>query len=95
MSVIIIFTWRKTANAFWSEMSIFLCIRSENSVKDVLLIFRYVDYTGDIQTATILLVVGRCFVKEQSWPIAYSAEEIASSDFELLTIEDSGACTKL
>uniref|UniRef100_A0A8R1TU61 Zinc_ribbon_16 domain-containing protein n=1 Tax=Onchocerca volvulus TaxID=6282 RepID=A0A8R1TU61_ONCVO len=59
------------------------------------LLSQYVDYTGDIQTATILLVVGRCFVKEQSWPIAYSAEEIASSDFELLTIEDSGACTKL
>ncbi|OZC08413.1 hypothetical protein X798_04613 [Onchocerca flexuosa] len=59
------------------------------------LLSQYVDYTGDIQTATILLVVGRCFVKEQSWPIAYSAEEIASIDFELLAIEDSGACNKL
>lgn len=57
--------------------------------------FRYVDYTGDIQTATVLLVLGRCFAKERSWPIAYSAEEIARCDFELLAVEDNEACTEL
>lgn len=58
------------------------------NIKDLLLIFRYVDYTGDIQTATILLVVGRCFMKEPSWPVAYSAEDVASIDFELQTVEN-------
>ncbi|KAK6110047.1 hypothetical protein QQG55_38385 [Brugia pahangi] len=65
------------------------------SVKLILLIFGYVDYTGDIQTATVLLVVGRCFMKDQSWPIIYSAEGVASSDFELLAIEDNEACNEL
>lgn len=53
------------------------------------------DYTGDIQTATVLLVVGRCFMKDQSWPITYSAEGVASSDFELLATEDNEACNEL
>ncbi|EFO20673.2 hypothetical protein LOAG_07817 [Loa loa] len=59
------------------------------------LLSQYVDYTGDIQTATVLLVVGRCFVKEQSWPVAYSAEGIASSDFELLAVENNETFTEL
>ncbi|EJW79233.1 hypothetical protein WUBG_09861 [Wuchereria bancrofti] len=59
------------------------------------LLSEYVDYTGDIQTATVLLVVGRCFMKDQSWPITYSAEGVAGSDFELLVIEDNEACIEL
>uniref|UniRef100_A0A0R3S432 Zinc_ribbon_16 domain-containing protein n=1 Tax=Elaeophora elaphi TaxID=1147741 RepID=A0A0R3S432_9BILA len=55
------------------------------------LLSQYVDYTGDIQTATILLVVGRCFMQESSWPAAYTSEEVASTDFELLTVEDNEA----
>uniref|UniRef100_A0A915PK25 GATOR complex protein MIO zinc-ribbon like domain-containing protein n=1 Tax=Setaria digitata TaxID=48799 RepID=A0A915PK25_9BILA len=59
------------------------------------LLSQYVDYTGDIQTATVLLVVGRCFTKEQSWPVTYSAEEVAGSDFELLVAEDNESCLEL
>lgn len=51
--------------------------------------FRYVDHTGDVQTAAVLLAVGRCFVKEQCWPAVHSSEEIASTDFELMAVEDS------
>ncbi|CAG9537360.1 unnamed protein product [Cercopithifilaria johnstoni] len=59
------------------------------------LLSQYVDYTGDIQTATVLLVVGRCFMKEPSWPVAYSTEEVASIDFDLQTVEDNEVCNEL
>lgn len=53
------------------------------------------DYTGDIQTATVLLVIGCCFTKEPSWPVAYSAEEVASIDLELQAIEDNEVCSEM
>ncbi|KAL3981821.1 hypothetical protein ACH3XW_44655 [Acanthocheilonema viteae] len=59
------------------------------------LLSQYVDHTGDIQTATILLIVGRCFMKKSSWSVAYSAEEIASTDFELKAVEDNEMCSQL
>ncbi|VDK71922.1 unnamed protein product [Litomosoides sigmodontis] len=59
------------------------------------LLSQYVDYTGDIQTATVLLVIGCCFAKKPSWLVTYSAEEVASIDLELQAIEDNEACDEI
>lgn len=53
------------------------------------------DYTGDVQTATVLMILGRCFVKEEAWPVAYSTEGVAGSDFELVNIGNKEACTEM
>ncbi|VDN07310.1 unnamed protein product [Thelazia callipaeda] len=61
-------------------------ISSEKATHDLL--SQYVDHTGDIQTAAVLLAIGQCFVKDYFWPSTYTTEEIASSDFQLFMVEE-------